>query len=288
MKFDYIAANPPYQGLTRSIALWQKVTLRAFDVLKDGAEMSIVHPGGWKIATDGEVVQSGKDVLEVRDMILNHTITQMTFCGNNDGKKTFNAQTTYDFYTIKKEKSKTPGILKVNTNSEKDVTVDFSKYKYPPVDHITKFKSFIDSNDKIECVFDGKYTKRVLVKEQDEKNKVPVIMKLMQGDHNWAQCVNYSEELKESQRCPKLIVSRGGTYTFLDEKGEYGVGVDGFYIKDTLENLKKIKLAFENEEFKKMLSEVSGSNVKGTTLDHKRLSRSYLYSLNKDFYNNLK
>jgi len=280
-QFDYILTNPPYQGTNSSKTLWQEIMLKLYSITKPNGFIAAVHPGIWKSATN-KIVKSPQATLDFKELMLKNEITNFHSHSTKEGEKVFGASTTFDYYIMqKKEKSKEK--FEITTVSDGKIDVDIDELKAIPVSRIKEFKKLI-GNDKLVINNDKISSTKISAICSSKYNK-PVIMKLNIGGFEGSKDnLKYCEDIPSNQKIPKLIVSRGSTYTFLDEKGEYGSSVDGFYITDKLENLYKIQKVLDtSNDFRTLLSEISGSDDK-RTLDPKRLSRSYIFEFKKDFW----
>jgi len=287
MKYDYIVSNPPYQGTNSNTPLWQVITYKCHTyLLKDTGLLSIVHPGNWKTATN-YLVKHNKETTMVRDMILNYKTKSLTLHDTTTGNNTFGASTIYDCYVISKEKSDDNSQLEIETQQGTVEIINLDVIQSIPVGRVKEFEKLSTPiiSDRIN-ISTSNIKAIVRVNTKDINHTVPVVTKLKQDTpiQKFEDNLEYASELPSEQDMPKLIISRGGTYSFVDEKGKYGVAVDGFFIKDTPARLYKMqKVLDESQEFRLLLSEISGSNDK-RTLDPKRCSRSYIFEFSKSFW----
>ena len=270
--FDYIVANPPYQGLLNSSPIWQKITLKMFDLLTDG-QMTIVHPGNWKLAS--KELNTRKESIRMKELLCTYNVTSLQSHSSKEGSEVFGATTTFDHYVIDKTLSKTPGYLEIQTKTDGVTLVDLNKVKHIPCDRIEDYMKLIKNPIKLDCRFKPTAS--------NTPGEYKMLKKLIL---DWDKNVGYTNKQSELGKTPKLVIGRGATYTFLDEFGEWEINLDGFYILGDVEHLKKVQEAFKNDYFKTLMSEVTGSTDK-RTMDPNRLSRNYITELSVDFYDEL-
>ena len=108
MKFDVVVGNPPYQAPKKNKdtkdgangdSIWPHFVRLSFSLMKSDGYICFVHPATWRKP------QAPKS--KVRDlfsmMTREHNMLYLSIHNQEDGKKTFNAGTRYDWYVAKNE-----------------------------------------------------------------------------------------------------------------------------------------------------------------------------------------
>ena len=98
--FDVVIGNPPFQtkkpNTVKSQPLWNKFVMKSLTILNENGYLVLIHPSGWR-NVDGIYKK-------VQNEILNRNLEYLEIHNENDGMKTFNCCTRYDWYVLKNEK----------------------------------------------------------------------------------------------------------------------------------------------------------------------------------------
>ena len=176
----------------------------------------------------------------------------------NDGRKTFGATTTYDWYVVKNTKKENPKpTVKFQDNK---IVKNFNLTRFSYIPNLqTNFdlydKVFAkDGEEKVNVIRSCEYhtQRKYMSNKKTSDFKYPCILNIKNGDKlNLA----YSSIKKGHFGIPKFIFSNGHyktSGTIVDEKGLYGTTEYSYYIVDDVKNLHKIKLAFDSPKFREL------------------------------------
>ena len=149
MKFDVVIGNPPYQKTQESKGkrgggdtLWDKFVIKSLsDVVKDGGYLCFIHPTIWRKP------QSEKSSSrEVNKLMMNKQIHYLEMHDSNDGMKTFNAGTRYDWYILENNQIYKSTII--NGEDRNDVEVNLADYSFIPNSDLEFFDSLLHKDGK--------------------------------------------------------------------------------------------------------------------------------------------
>ena len=255
MKFDYIIGNPPYQKQVGKIttSIWDLMVVKFYSLLKNNAEMSLIHPSGWRFLG----TSSKNSLKNVKKIYENNKIIDFKKYSYEDGNNTFGVSTDFDKITIQKTKQKNEFL--------KDLII-------PTKDtHLYNRLKAKSENEKINII-NG--TSNI-----QESGKYKVIYGLPKK----GAIIKYTDNFSDKYNAPKLIIARGGYITILDKNNEYYLSANTYAIIDTIENLKKIKKVIDSDKMKKFLGNVSGIE-ENRLIDPTRRKMKILKTLKKDFF----
>ena len=284
MKFDYIVGNPPYQTVTGETTklIWDKIIIKAYKLLKNGGEMNMLHPGGWRFADDN----SKKNIREVRK-IYNENNIDMELHDCVDGFEMFNSFTDFDIVKLYKEPRNRKTKIKTKNN---EVTLDISKYGVLPTDRYDLFFSLVADKDEkhVQILNDYSYGSddrfTHVSKIKNSLFKYPVVYGMPDYGINFL----YSNTRDKGHfGIPKLIIAKAGYISLLDLKGEYGMTQYGFGLIDEPENLVRLQKAIENPKFKCLKNLFLGlgeSNGRNAFTDNRGHMFKFLKEFRKDFW----
>jgi hypothetical protein len=100
-KFDVVFGNPPYQppsnGKKGGKSLWPLFVKKSLELLKKNGFLVFVHPALWR-----------KPENELHDLMFGKQFHYLSIHSSQDGVKTFQAGTRYDWYVLENSKSTNP------------------------------------------------------------------------------------------------------------------------------------------------------------------------------------
>jgi hypothetical protein len=275
MKFDFVIGNPPYQGKSRGESmgaghtLWDKFVEKALALVKDGGYISMIHPAGWRRPT-GNMRATG-------DLLRKKQIEYLELHNFQDGQKTFNVCSRYDWYVLHNVSAHKPtSIIDEDGNNN---SIDISLIPCIPNGMMDKIIPLLATNKDEEISLlrsQSAYETRRdwMSEEESENNKFPCIYSLpLKGIQIKWSSINTSGHFG----VPKVIFSNGAaSQIIVDKDGKYGLTQFAFSIVDTPENLPKIKQAMESPEFIELCKSMR------FTLD--RYDVGFISCLKKDFW----
>jgi len=262
MTFDYIVGNPPYAYISggKSHRLWDRIVIKAYNLLKPKGEMIMVHPGAWRFATG----ISDLNLRNIKKIYTTHNVRSMELFGIDEGIEKFGAVTDYDIVTLVKEPIKEETLIRTKTDGE--IKIDLSTFNMIPTDNFTLFNKLKagSNEERVDIIFDSNYHhinngKSLISDKKDDIYKYPVIYTVTekQGVVYWYSKSNTNGHFG----IPKLILKIGATTPILDLGGKYGMSEFAGAIVDTPENLLKIEKAINHPEFKKLKLYFTGAIV---------------------------
>jgi len=99
-KFDFVIGNPPYQkpknvekSGTIGGDLWSAFVEKGLELCKQNGYLSLIHPPMWR-----------KPEHRIWEKLTQNQIKYLEIHSEEDGRKTFNASTKYDWYILQKSK----------------------------------------------------------------------------------------------------------------------------------------------------------------------------------------
>lgn len=276
-KFDIIMGNPPYQeqkpGFKKTQPIWNIFVKKSMNILHTGGYLVLIHPSGWR-NVDGIF----KDV---QNLLKSKKIIELHIHNEKDGIKVFGADTRYDFYCLKNEDCNNfKSIIRCQDGTFD--SSDLSKLDFIPNGEFSKISSLMASiNEEKTIVLYSRSIygtdKQNVSKEKDDTFKYPVVYTVPKGDT--LNLMYSSVNDKGHFGLPKLIWSNGriiSVGSFIDKNGDYGLTQFSYAIVDSVENLEKIKKAFDSKEFRRIMELSSVGDMS--------INRKVIATFKKDFW----
>jgi len=264
-KFDIIIGNPPYDKSQNAEGkrgggdtLWDKFVIKYLNkTLKEGGYLSLVHPTIWRKPQSER--SSSK---EVNELMLSKQILYLEMHNSQDGLKTFNAGTRYDFYVI--ENKNIYKETEINDEDRITTSVNLNGYKFIPNKGLDFFNKIIAKSDdeKCEIIFNvSNYeTRKSYVSDSNEGEFIYTLIHTT--TKNGPRYKYSSRNDKGHFGIKKVIFGDSGiNEPIFDTNGDFGMTQHAMGIKfDTLEEGLSIKKALTSKSFNIFLESVMWSN----------------------------
>lgn len=277
-KFDVVVMNPPYmeqkEGNKKSQTLWDKFVIKVLEKsLIENGYLVAVHPAGWR-NIDG-LFKTTQELLKSKQ------ISYLEMHSQEEGVKTFGAETRYDFYCLKNIKNNGNFTTKIKCQGGKIERADISKLEFIPNGMFDVFYKLTakDNEEKVKLIADSSYhTQRTaqISKNCTGNYKYPCVYIVMKEKIRfWYSNSDNKGHFGES----KLIWGNGrikSVGSMLDLKGEYGLTQFTYGIVDSPNNLPKIKQAFDCDNFRKFMEFCSVGDMS--------INRKVIATFRKDFW----
>lgn len=250
-KFDVVLGNPPYQKSkdrqtdtqkgTCGTIIWDRFADKAIDICKDEGYICLIHPAGWR--------RPSKKSQDIGEKIKSQKLMYLELHSIEDGLKTFNASTNYDWYVLQKHpNNQKTVIIDYDGNVE---NIDISNLPFIPNRNIKEVQKIFanNENDRIEMIHSYSLyetRKSWMSKSKTDTHKFPCIYSLPQKGMQ----LFYSSINTGHFGIPKVIFTNGAaSQIILDSTGEYGLTQFAYGIVDTVDNLKMIEKAMKCSKF---------------------------------------
>ena len=259
-KFDVIVMNPPYNSGSNNgnagNSLWDKFVIKTLNQIVEGGYLVAIHPSGWR-NIDGKFKN-------VQTLLKSRQITYLEIHSQEEGVKTFGVETRYDFYCL----HNVPNTMFTKIKGQDGIVerVDLSKTEFIPNGMYKEFEKLMPKNgeETVKVLYNrSSYgtDKKHMSKEINEINVFPCAYTVMKGEPKFMySSINTNGHFGMS----KLIWGNGrikSVGSLVDSNGEYGLTQFCYAIVDTPENLPRIKQAFDNKDFRKLMEFCSVSNM---------------------------
>jgi hypothetical protein len=280
-KFDIVVGNPPYNNDQKAegkrgggSTLWDKFVIKVLNsFLKERGYLVFVHPTLWRKPQSER--STSKDVSE---LMMKKQIHYLESHDSNDGMRTFNAGTRYDFYVLENYPIYTETLI--NGEDRKDVKVDLRNYDFIPNYNLELFDKIVAKKGDERCpilfnVSNYETRKNWVSDEKNEEFKYTLIHSTPKGGTRY----KYSSRNDNGHfGVSKVIFGDGGIGdVIIDIQGDYGMTQHsmGIIVSD-VEEANSIKKALLSSKFNYFLKTVMWSNFQ---IDWKLFSY-----LKKDFW----
>jgi hypothetical protein len=265
--FDAVIGNPPYQKSSSNKGvgntLWDLFVKKSLNEwLIEQGYLSYVHPQGWRQLDN----KTGL-------LLLSKQILYLNMNDVNQGIKTFNCSTTFDYYVLQN-----CPIYKNTTivdYKNKKIEYNLKNCRYIPNHSINIIEKYIDFENINGLIKDrSKYgtERKWIQKLKTEDYKYPCIYSINSKNElslRWSN-INNNGHFGET----KYIVSNGNGY-YKDINGDYGCTEWSYYIKCNPEDMDDIYKCFQNKEFLNLIDAVKLTSNKYNYVILKHLKKNF-------------
>ena len=262
--FDSVIGNPPYNSsgdTGTGNTIWQNFTKVSLNkLLQNNGYLLYVHPPAWRKPN----TERGKFYGLYKLMTQENQMIYLSIHGINDGKKTFNCGTRYDWYLIQ-HKSKYSNTI-VNDEKNNTFVIDMNKFNWLPNYNIDIIQKILakENEDKCDIIYSPsayEHRKKWMSKIKIDEFKYPCIHSTPKGGVRYMYSnVNNRGHFNVS----KIIFGETGIYnSIIDINGNYGLtnGCIGIKI-DSLKNGESYKKFLESDIMKEIIKSCSFSSFR--------------------------
>jgi len=241
--FDAVIGNPPYQDTSgnkgKGHALWVKFVESSINIwLEQDGYLLFVHPSLWR--------QLDNSLLK---LIKSKQLIYLEIHNSNDGRKTFNCSTRYDWYILQNKDYSYNTVIKDEIGIIHDINLQ--GWSFIPNMMFDDIKKLVDDNHQNKLqVFkhrsDYGTEKKWISKIKNDEFKYPIIYSI--NIKNKLSLVYSNTDKKGHFGLSKFIFSNGAGF-YCDSDGSYGLSEWSYCIYDDKENLNDIEKAFRSKKF---------------------------------------
>ena len=261
--FHAVIGNPPYNSngdVSTGNTIWQDFTRKALShwVMPDGY-LLFVHPSGWRKPNSERGRFNG--LLDL--MCKKNRMITLEIHGLEDGKKTFNCGTRYDWYLVQVSQPSQDALTKVRDEKGVTTLIDMTKFNWFPNSNVVEISELIatspeDSLASLMVYSPSSYEHRKSWMSHDKNESAGFIHPCIHSTPKNGVRYMYSKVNDKGHfGVKKVIFGEGGIDSAVfDKDGEYGCTNGTFgIIVDSDEDGEALLALKDNEKFKKMLKE---------------------------------
>jgi hypothetical protein len=261
--FHGVVGNPPYNSsgdVSTGNTIWQDFTRKALShwVMPDGY-LLFVHPSGWRKPNSQRGRFNGMLDLMCKK---NHMIT-LEIHGLEDGKKTFNCGTRYDWYLVQASQPSQDALTKVRDEKGVTTLIDMTKFNWFPNSNVEEISKLIatspeDSLASLMVYSPSAYEHRKSWMSHKKDEAAGFIHPCVHSTPAAGVRYMYSKVNNNGHfGVKKVIFGEGGIdNAVFDKDGKYGCtnGTFGIIVDNDADGEALLALK-DNEKFKKMLKD---------------------------------
>jgi len=257
--------------------IWHEFVKKSLELCSEGGYISLIHPSGWRNV-------SGK-FKETQNVIKNNNLIYLNINDVQTGKLLFNVTTPFDWYIL--QKSIYNGKTLINFDNNVNNIVDISQMEYIPNSNMDKINKLMvtEFGDTVNVLYSRTSygsDKSNMNREKTNEFKYPCVYSIVGNDEPILFYSNVND--KGHFAIPKLILGNGANpKCFIDYNGDYGLTQFAFGIIDEPENLEKIKIVLESEEFQKINLSTKFVATGGNPLVYPRIISTFRKDFWKEF-----
>lgn len=224
IKFDITVSNPPYSldSHNTGSSTYETFAQKQYELTKDNGLMIAVHPPGLRKPNNPH-----------RNLLIDNQVKKLSIHSSQEGKKTFNAGTPYDWYVLQKTPRTEPTKVKFEGEQEWK-EVDFRKYPFIPNHSFELLEKYLNTDKSIPRLNPqiGKAWRHICrSKTYDptvpfEGACVSINKTTVSGDLIF--CYNQKSEPESNKK--KVVFREGGNFYPYYDDGKYGVSDNCMFI----------------------------------------------------------
>lgn len=224
IEFTVTVSNPPYSldSHNTGSTAYEMFAEKQYDLTEDGGYMIAVHPPGLRKPNNPS-----------RNLLIDNEVKKLSIHSSQEGRKTFNAGTPYDWYVLKKEKRTGPTKVRFE-NSKEWVDIDLSKYPFIPNHSFDIFEKYLNTDSSIPRL-DPQIGRawRHISRSKTYDPMVPFEGAFVSINKTTASgelnlCYNKTAQPEADKK--KVVFREGGNFYPYYDDGKYGVSDNCMYI----------------------------------------------------------
>ncbi len=139
IKFDITVSNPPYSLNSHNTgsSSYEEFVNKQYELTKDGGYMIAVHPPGLRKPNNSS-----------RNLLIDNQVQKLSIHSSQEGKKTFNAGTPYDWYILQKTERINPTKVRFEGSSDW-VSIDLRDYPFIPNHSFDILQKYLNTDKSI-------------------------------------------------------------------------------------------------------------------------------------------
>jgi len=254
--FDIVMGNPPYNGAETGggNSLWDKFIRKSIPKIQEFGFLLLVHPSSWR-----KPPSERSKTADIWDLLTNkNQLVYLEIHSVEDGLKTFNAGTRYDFYCVEKRKKYKESIV-IDEKGVRNL-INCEEWKFLPNYNIHNINKLLGK----DC--------RILFSRSAYGSDRPHVSDTMSDEFIYEVVHSITKSgprIFYSSRCDrgffglsKVIFAESGLNdVIVDMSGRYGMTSHAFAIEvDSEEEASEIKRCLLSDEFKEIIKSCSWGN----------------------------
>jgi len=263
IEFDRSPENPPYNGPQKAKGkkgggdlIWDQFVIKTIELLKTNGKMTFVHPAAWRKPESEKSKTKG-----LYKLMTDNQIHYLEIHNSVDGKKTFKANTRYDFYLL--EKTKPYKNTKIVDEDGVVNDINLKDWTFLPNKNYDLIKPLIAKNEETCNIIYNRTNygtdKDWISTKKDETYKYTLVHTTPKKGTRYV----YSSRNDNGHfGISKIIFGDSGIYdVIIDMKGEYGMSQHSMAIPVTsITEAEQIKKVLLSNEFEKIIKATSWGN----------------------------
>lgn len=224
IQFDVTISNPPYSldSHNTGSTSYESFVEKQYELTKNNGLLITVHPPGLR-----------KPNNSYKDILINNQVKRLSIHSSQEGKKTFNAGTPYDWYVLEKT-PRTSGTEVRFQDTQEWISIDFRNYPFIPNHSFDILQKYLNTDSSIPRLNPqiGRAWRHICrSKTYDplipfENSYISINKTTASGELNF--CYNKTQEPEATKK--KVVFREGGNFYPYYDDGKYGVSDNCMFI----------------------------------------------------------